>query len=357
MIGLRTVKSFADLDEHLGLLPPNIVNALTRIDEGRGRQQAFRSQYPMVLENIKTVAMIQSVEASNAIEDIHVPQPRLKALALDKTNPENRSEAEVAGYRRALKEIHENGHNVPFTVTVVLQLHGWMFSYLADRGGQFKVGENEVIEAHPDGAKVVRFHPVSAADTPRFMHELHERFDRAWHDATYHRLLLLAAYVFDFLMVHPFQDGNGRISRLVTSLLLHHCDYEVGRYVSWEKKINDTRDVYYEALQRSTIGWHEGDHDLKPWLSYLLGVLVASYAEFEERAAVAMASGTAMSVIEHFLRTSLSDRFTVNDIRELLPNTSDVHIGRLLRELRDRGVIERRGAGRGSYWVRLQTDF
>jgi Fic family protein len=134
------------------------------------------------------------------------------------------------------------------------------------------------------GTKVVRFQPVSAADTPRFMHELHERFDRAWHDATCHRLLLLAAYVFDFLMVHPFQDGNGRMSRLITSLLLHHCDYEVGRYVSWEKKIHDTRDVYYEALQRSTIGWHEGDHDLKPWLAYLLGVLVASYAEFEERA-------------------------------------------------------------------------
>lgn len=351
------MRSFEDLERHLGLLPPNIVNALARIDEGRGRQQAFRGQYPMVLENLKTVAMIQSVEASNAIEDIHVPQRRLRELALDKTAPENRSEAEVAGYRRVLKEIHENGQNVPFTLNVVLQLHGWLLSYVPDRGGQFKVGENEVIESHPDGTRIVRFKPVSAADAPRFMQELHERFDRAWHGATYHRLLLLAAYVFDFLLVHPFQDGNGRMSRLITSLLLHHGGYDVGRYVSWERKVNDAREVYYDALQRSTIGWHDGEHDLGPWLSYLLGILVASYAEFEERAELAMASGTAMSVIEHFLRSSLSDRFTVTDIRDLLPNTSDVHIGRLLRDLRDRGIIERRGAGRGSYWTRLKTDF
>ncbi len=233
---------------------------------------------------------------------------------------------------------------------------GWLFSFLDSPGGQFKIGENEVIEARPDGSKFVRFDPVSAADTSRYMQVLHQLFDDARAARTYHPLLLLGAYVFDFLMIHPFQDGNGRMSRLISSLLLRRDSYEVGRYVSWEKKVNDTREVYHQALQHSTAGWHEGEHDLHPWLSYFLGVMVASYADFSERAELGTGRGTAIQTIERFLRTSLSDRFTVADVREILPSTSDVHIGRLLRELKDRGVIERHGAGRGTYWMRLPPE-
>jgi Fic family protein len=350
--------SFERLDNHLGRLPHDILNAIGRIQEGRGNQNNLRQRYPMVLDKLQQVAMIQSVEASNAIEDIHVSHARLRKLALDNVAPEDRSEAEIAGYRRVLQEIHENGDNIPFSLNVVLQLHGWLFSYLPDLGGKFKFGENEVIEEHPDGTRVIRFKPVSAADTPRHMQELHERFDRAWANSGFHPLLLIATYVFDFLMVHPFQDGNGRMSRLITSLLLHRSDYDVGRYVSWEKKINDTRSVYYDALERSTRGWHEREHNLEPWLSYFLGVLVASYADLEERASIITAGhGARREIIAHFLRTSLSNRFRIEDIRQLLPPTSDVHIGRLLREFRDEGIIERRGAGRGTYWVRLRSDF
>jgi Fic family protein len=346
------VRSFEHLGRHLALSPSQSVNALARIDEGRGRQEVFRGQHPMVLDTLRQVAMVQSVGASNAIEDIHVPPGRLRELALDKVTPDDRSESEIAGYRRVLAEIHDNGENIPFTANVVLQLHGWLFSFLPDRAGQWKAGENEVIERHPDGAKVVRFRPVSSGDTPRYMKGLHEQFDRAWAAGTYHSLLLIATYVFDFLMIHPFQDGNGRMSRLVTSLLLNHRDYQVGRYISWEKQINDTRDVYYDALQRSTAGWHDGEHDLKPWLSYFLGVLVASYNAFEERAKLGTGPGTRKAIVEHFVRTNLSDRFTVRDIRDLIPNTSDVQIGRILRDLKARGIIDRRGGGQGTYWVR-----
>jgi Fic family protein len=347
------MSTFEELDRHLGLLPPDLVNALTEIDCGRGYQDALRGQHPMVLESLKTIAIVQSVEASNAIEDIHVPHKRLRELALGDVTPENRSEAEVAGYRRVLKEIHENGENIPLRLNVVLQLHGWLFSFLDDRGGQFKIGENRVVERHPDGSEIVRLDPVSAADTPRYMRELHRLFDEAGAERTYHPLLLLGAYVFDFLMIHPFQDGNGRMSRLITSLLMRQGGYEVGRYISWEKKINDTREVYHQALQRSTAGWHEAEHDLHPWLSYFLGILVASYADFAERAKLGTGRGAAMQTIERFLRANLSDRFTIADIREILPTTSDVHIGRLLRQLKDRGIIEPRGGGRGAYWMRL----
>jgi Fic family protein len=346
------MKTFERLDQHLGLLPPNLVNAVAEIDRGRGYQDALRSQYPMTLESLKTIAIVQSVEASNAIEDIHVPHKRLRELTLDDVTPHNRSEAELAGYRRVLKEIYENGENIPFRLNIVLQLHGWLFSFLDSRGGRFKIGENRVLETHPNGIEIVRFDAVSAADTTRYMQELHRLFDDARTARTYHPLLLLGAYVFDFLMIHPFQDGNGRMSRLITSLLLGQGGYEVGRYISWEKKINDTREVYYQALQRSTAGWHEGEHDLHPWLSYFLGIMVASYADFSERAQLGTGRGTAIQIIERFLHTNLSDRFTVADIREILPTTSDVHIGRLLRDLKDRSVIERRGAGRGAYWIR-----
>lgn len=347
------MKTFEQLDRHLGLLPPNLVNALAEIDRGRGYQAALRSRHPMTLESLKTIAIVQSVEASNAIEEIHVPHKRLRELALRDIAPENRPEAEVAGYRLALKEIYENGKNIPFRLNVVLQLHGWLFSFQETPGGKFKIAENRVVEKHPDGTEIVRFDAVSAADTPRYMQELHQFFDHALAAGVYHPLLLLGAYVFDFLVIHPFQDGNGRMSRLITSLLLGQSEYEVSRYISWEKKINETREMYYQALQQSTAGWHEGEHDLRPWLSYFLGIMVASYADFTERAQLGTGPGTAIQAIEHFLSTSLSDRFTVADIREILPSTSDVHIGRLLRTLKDRGAIERHGAGRNTYWTRL----
>jgi Fic family protein len=351
------VQTFRDLDKHLGLLPASIVNALAEIEAGRGRQDAFKRQNPMVLDTLREVAVVQSVEASNAIENITAPHKRVRDLALDKTTPKNRSEAEIAGYRRVLDEIHTNSQNIPFTENVVKQFHGWLYSFTVKPAGNYKQGENEITETHPDGTEVVRFKPVRAADTPEAMRELYERFDDAWNARDYHPLALLAAWVFDFLMIHPFQDGNGRMSRLATSLLLYDANHEVGRYVSWEKLISDSRDTYYHALERSTAGWHEGGHDLKPWLEYLFGILIASYREFEARMETVARKGSKSEAVRRFVRTTVSDSFTVADVREVVPNISDRQLGKVLRELRGNGVIELESKGRGARWRRLTTDF
>jgi Fic family protein len=351
------MRTFRDLDKHLGLLPAHLVNALAEIEAGRGRQEAFKRQRPMRLETLRDVAVIQSVEASNAIENITAPPKRIRALALDKTTPRNRSEAEIAGYRRVLNEIHTNAANIPFSENVLKQFHGWMYSFTSVRAGEYKFGENEVTEYHPDGTEFVRFRPVSKAETPRAMEELHERFDRAWHEGDYHRLLLLAAYVFDFLMIHPFQDGNGRMSRLATALLLYHAGYEVGRYVSWEKLINDSGETYYEALSNSTDGWRDGDHSLDPWLSYFLGVLISAYRVFESRIETVNVKGSKSEAVRNFVRTNISDVFTVADVRNAVPDIGDGQLGRVLRELKDAGVVERERLGRNASWRRLTTDF
>ncbi|MDQ3586948.1 MAG: Fic family protein [Actinomycetota bacterium] len=351
------MQTFRDLGKHLGLVPADLVNALAEIEAGRGRQEAFKQQNPMVLETLREVAVVQSVQASNAIEDITAPQKRIRDLALDKTTPQNRSEAEIAGYRRALEEIHTNAANIPFTENVLKQFHGWLYSFTNRPGGDYKKGENTVTEERPDRTKVVRFQPVASAETPSAMTELHERFDQAWHEGEYHRLLLLAAYIFDFLMIHPFQDGNGRMSRLSTSLLLYHADYEVGRFVSWEKLISDSRQTYYDALAKSTAGWHDGEHSLRPWISYFLGVLVASYEAFETRTVAATVRGSKSVAVRNFIRTNISDVFTVAEVRAAVPHIGDGQLGRVLRELKQAGVIERESLGRGAKWRRRTADF
>ncbi len=351
------MRTFRSLDKHLGLLPANVVNALARIEAGRGRQDAFKKQNPMALDTLREVAVIQSVEASNAIEDIRVSAKRGRELALDKTTPKSRSEAEIAGYRRVLDEIHTNAPHIPFAENIVLQFHSWLYSFTSKPAGHYKRGENEVTETRPDGTESIRFRPVKAADTPEAMAELFRGFDRAWNEERYHRLTLLAAWVFDFLMIHPFQDGNGRMSRLSTSLLLYHAGYEVGRYVSWEKVINDSRQGYYEALARSTIGWHEGTHDLNPWLEYFFGVLIVSYRDFEARLETIVTKGSKAEAVRHFVRTNISDTFSISDIRNVVPNVSDVYIGQILRQLRDDDVIALQGIGQGARWRRLRTDF
>ncbi len=345
--------TFRDLEKHLGMLPAPVVNSLAEIEAGRGRQEAFKRQNPMVLETLREVAVVQSVEASNAIENITAPHKRVQELALNKTTPQNRSEAEIAGYRRVLDEIHTNAPNIPFTENVIKQFHGWLYSFTNRPAGEYKKGENEVIETHPDGTEVIRFQPVAAADTPAAMKELQEHFDAAWNAAEYHPLTLLAAWAFDFLMIHPFQDGNGRMSRLATSLLMYHGNYEVGRYVSWEKLINDSRDTYYEALERSTQSWHEGAHDLTPWLDYFFGILIASYREFETRAETVATRGSKSEAVRRFVKTTVSDTFTIADIREVVPNISDRQIGKVLRELRKAGAIELERTGRNARWRRV----
>jgi Fic family protein len=349
------VSSFHDIARHFGALDPEMVSSLTSIAEARGREGVSRRQSPAGLETLRHVAMIQSTEASNAIENIRAPRARIEALLADQTRPQNRSEQEIAGYRDVLALIHANRADIPFEPRYVEQLHGTLHRYVGDRdAGHWKRVDNRVERELPDGSRVARFTPVAAADTPRAMADLHERLAAALADGTYSPLLLSAAYVLDFTVIHPFRDGNGRMSRLITLWLLYLIGYDVGGYISLEKLVDESRETYYEALYQSTLGWHEHKHDLGPWTSYYLGILLAAYREFESRVGVLVGRGTKKALITRFIDSLLTDEFTIAAVRENAPGVSDNWISQVLSELKREGIVESLGTGRSARWRRLR---
>jgi hypothetical protein len=326
------VSTFEDIDRHLALLPAELVSALTRIHEARGRERLFSHQNPEGLEALRRVALVQSAEASNAIENIYAPRARIEALVADTTESENRSEAEIAGYRYVLDQLHTSAADIPFEPRYVEQLHGYLYRFTGDDDvGHFL--------------------------TPQAMDGLHRGFNGARAQGRYPELLLTAAYVLDFLVIHPFRDGNGRMSRLITLWLLYLSGHDVGRFVSVEKIIEASKETYYEALAKSTVGWHEGEHDLIPWAGYFLGVLVATYDEFGSRTEVASGRGSKRALVESFVRSSVSNRFTVAEVRDAAPGVSDIYIRRVLDGLKKGGVIEPSGRGKAAFWTRLREDF
>jgi Fic family protein len=352
------MQSFRELGRHLDLVPAAIGRQLSQIDVARGRQEAFARQHPAALESLRQSALIQSVEASNAIEHITAPRKRLEDLVAQRTTPRNRSEAEIAGYRTVLDTVHSSAAQIPLTPNVVRQLHRDLYQFAARPGGEWKTSDNAVTEERPDGSIAVRFTPVTAFETSAAMDELHQRFAAAWEADQHHPLLLAGAYTLDFLVIHPFSDGNGRMSRLLTLLLLYKGEYEVGRFISVESVIEQSKETYYDALAASTVGWHEGRHDLRPWLSYLLGVITAAYRELEPLAeAVTSGRGSKAELVKTFVRSRVSDAFTFAEVKPAAPGVSDEYIRQVLRELRDAGVIVGTGAGRGAGWVRVRRDF
>jgi Fic family protein len=346
------VHTFRTLEDQIGLVPASIVSQLSAIDIGRGREEAFRRQHPEALATLVEIARIQSTEASNAIENVTAPRKRIEALVADKTTPRNRSEEEIAGYRAVLDLIHSSAPDIPFRPSVVGQLHRDLYQFTGVPAGRWKTGENWITQTEPDGSETVRFRTVSALETPAAMEELHDRFLRA-RDGEYHSALLIGCYVFDFLAIHPFRDGNGRMARLLTLVLLYQAGYRVGRYVSLERLVNDAKEAYYSSLQAAGIGWHSGEHTIWPWLEYLLGILLAAYREFENRVGLLSdGRGAKTAAIERFVRDRLSDEFTIADVREAALGASDSLIGKVLARLRDEGVIEPLGTGRGARWRR-----
>jgi Fic family protein len=349
--------TFRTLERQIGLIPAGMVNQLGAIEAGRGREEAFRRQHPERLTTLVEVARIQSTEASNAIENVTAPRKRIAALVADKTTPANRSEEEIAGYRAVLDLIHSSAASIPFRPSVVEQLHRDLYQFTGVPAGHWKTVENSITQTNPDGTETVRFRTVSALETPAAMEELHERFDRA-RVGGYPPLLVVGCYVFDFLAIHPFPDGNGRMARLLTLLGLYQAGYDVGRYVSLERLVADTKETYYDALDVAGRGWHEDQHDVRPWLSYLLGVLVAAYDEFESRARVLGGGrGSKAAAVKQFIRGSIADEFTIEDLRQAVPGASDSYLNKMLAKLRDQGILESRAAGRGSRWRRLRGDF
>jgi Fic family protein len=305
-----------------------------------------------VLAALKDAAVIESSESSNRIEGVVAPHPRIEALVLKSATPRNRSEQEIAGYRDALNLIHESAKNMEFSVNVILQLHTMLSRYHAGQGGRWKMTQNEIVERDAAGnVQRVRFRPPSPVATPGLMDGLVISYRRAVADGR-EALLVVPLAVLDFLCIHPFGDGNGRMARLLTLQLLYHFDYAVGRYISLERIVEESKETYYEALDASSHGWHEGRHDPFPWMRYLWGVVLRAYREFEDRVGSLRAGrGAKTDLIEEAVRRRIG-AFAISDIEADCPGVSRDWIRLVLRRMRDEGRIVRRGSGRGAKWVR-----
>ena len=330
----------------------NEISSLKRLGEYRGRQELFRKRAPEVLLSLRQLAVIESAESSNRIEGVTAPRDRVEAIVLRPTAPENRSEQEIAGYRDALNLIHEAAPEMAFSVNVILQLHTVLHRFLPGGGGRWKMSPNDIVERNADGSlRRIRFTPVSPVATPQAMDDLVAGY-RASLDSGREPLVLVPLAILDFLCIHPFGDGNGRMARLLSLLLLYHLDFEVGRYISLERVIEESKETYYEALEASSRRWHDGKHDPHPWLGYFWGMLIAAYKEFEERVgAMKDAPGAKTGLIEQAVRRRMKP-FAISEIEAECPDTSRDMVRHVLRQMRSRGEIEVRGRGRSAKWVR-----
>jgi Fic family protein len=346
------MRAFHYKSEYQKLLTPEIVALLAQIHEQKGQQSLLADAKKGALEELLEIAKIQSTEASNRIEGIITTDDRLKLIVRNKTTPRNRDEREIAGYRDVLNTIHENYPYIPIRPGMILQLHRDLYRFSGMTiGGSFKNCDNVIAETLPDGTKSVRFQPVPAWETPEAVDALCEAIDDAWNDAELDDLLLIPMFILDFLCIHPFNDGNGRMSRLLTLLLLYRAGYLIGKYISLEKLIADSKDSYYEALQASSVGWHEDRNDYLPFVRYLLGVILAAYREFAERANILTAAGKSKSDRVGMLIHSATGRITKAEIMAQCPDVSQVTIQRALKDLLDRGDILKISGGRYTSYI------
>lgn len=328
----------------------NILQTIRILGEFKGKEELYKKQYRQSLETLREVAIIQSTESSNRIEGVTAPLKRIKAIIEEKTAPRNRSEQEIAGYRDVLNTIHTNHEHIPFTTNIVLQFHRDLYRYMGTEGGHWKNTENEITETLPDGTVFVRFKPVAAFAAPTYMERLHYSFNQMWESNEVEKLILIPAYALDFLSVHPFKDGNGRMIRLLTLLLLYHAGFEVGRFISLEKIIETSKKSYYDALFKSSQGWHEGKHDIIPWLEYFLGILVAAYKEFEQRVGLLTVARGAKTEMVLDAVNKLYDGFKMRDLEALCPNVTRDMIRKILQKLKEEGQVWCEGAGAGAIW-------
>ena len=335
------------------LLTPEIVQMVGNIHEHKGKQELFLEANIDELKKLLEVALIQSTGASNRIEGIFTSDKRLEELVSHKVEPRNRSEQEIAGYREVLATIHESYEYINPRPNIILQLHRDLYSYSQGvAGGSYKNSDNVIAETDAEGHQKTRFIPIPAFQTAEAMEELCTRFLEAWEADRIDKLVLIPMFILDFLCIHPFNDGNGRMSRLLTLLLFYKAGYIVGKYVSMEMLIEKTKETYYEALQASSTGWHEGENSYEPFVKYYLGIMLKAYNEFESR-------------VEHLKHRSLSKpdrikavidnkvgKITKKEIMEFCPDISKVTVERTLTDLVKRGYIAKVGAGPSTGYVR-----
>ena len=350
------MRSFADLHALIGRVPAHVVTRLSAIDFGRGSEALYRDQMPGLLTGLADRARVQSITASSAIEGVIVADAgRAERIINRRTSTlRNRSEQELAGYRDAQDYLLQQDWH-PLNAGLILYLHRLLFAHTAMPGGAFKSEDNLVVDRSPDGSATVRFKPVTAARTPFAIDDLIDRYRQAVGTGEHHPVLLTGLFVLDLLVIHPFEDGNGRVARLLTNAMLIDHGYTVGRYVSLEQSVAESADAYYQALLESTRGWHDGTSDPWPWLGYFTNVIAGAYTVFADRAAAAKTPGTKQQRIrEHILRHA-SVTFRLADIRRAVPGISDQTIRLVLEQLKNEGKVRADGTGRAATWTRTNA--
>lgn len=327
---------------------------LRKLGQYQGKQELLQRQRPGLIRTLKEIAIIQSSESSNRIEGINVDPKRLEQLLNLKLKPKDRSEEQVLGYRNVLSDIHVNYNKIDVTPQAILKMHKQMLKFTDLPGGAWKTKDNTIEERLPDGTWITRFEPVSAVQTPLYMEELCQRFNRLWTQSTIDRLIIIFAFIFDFLCIHPFTDGNGRISRLLSVMLLHQANIDVTRYISYERLVEETKESYYEILHEVSQGWHQGKHRLVLWLEYNLGLLLAAYKELEERVTVLDSEKGSKTAWLLEIIDDMPMEFNIGELVRLCPGISRPMIRYVLDHLRQEGKLKSLGTGRSAKWRKLR---
>lgn len=331
-----------------------ILGLIAAIYKEAGKQELYLKQRPEELEKLVEIAKVQSTEASNAIEGIVTTNTRIRQLVEEKTTPRNRAEQEIAGYRDVLNLIHENFDAIPITQNYILQLHKILYSHMNNpMAGRTKSVQNYISATYPDGHVETLFTPLAPYETPEALDKICEEYNRVIGNMEVEPLIVIPVFIHDFLCIHPFNDGNGRMSRLLTTLLLYRSGFYVAKYISLEAKIAKSKDLYYDVLSQAQIGWHEGTEDVVPFIKYLLGIILSAYKDFEDRFALVE---TKLSALETVRRATMEKigRFTKQDIRELCPSLSISSIEGALRKLVAARELKREGAGKNICYYRLK---
>ncbi len=332
----------------------DILSLVAAIYKEAGKQELYLKQKPAELEKLVEIAKVQSTEASNAIEGIVTTSTRIKQLVGEKTTPRNRDEQEIAGYRDALNIIHESFDAIPINQNYILQLHKIMYSHMNNpMAGRTKSVQNYISATYADGHSVTLFTPLSPFETPPALDSICEEYNRVIGNMEVEPLIAIPVFIHDFLCIHPFNDGNGRMSRLLTTLLLYRNGFYVGKYISLEAKIAKNKDLYYDALNSSQNGWHEGNEDVVPFIKYLLGTILAAYKDFADRFSLVETKRLAIDVVNDATKQKLG-RFSKQDIVELCPSLSTNSIEKSLKALMESGELAREGAGKATRYYRLK---
>ena len=331
-----------------------ILGLIAAIYKEAGKQEMYLKQRPEELEKLVEIAKVQSTEASNAIEGIVTTSTRIRQLVEEKTAPRNRDEQEIAGYRDALNIIHENFDAIPITRNYILQLHKVLYSHMNNpMAGQTKSVQNYISATDPDGHTETLFTPLAPFETPEALDRICDEYNRVIGNMEAEPLIVIPIFIHDFLCIHPFNDGNGRMSRLLTTLLLYRNGFYVGKYISLEAKIAKNKDLYYAALRQAQEGWHERTEDAVPFIKYLLGIILSAYRDFEERFSLVEQKKPALETVRQATLNKIG-RFSKQDIRELCPALSVSSIEGALRKLVASGELKREGNGKSTCYYRLK---